>query len=140
MSDDLRYTGEGAGPHPPKYPGDCGYDLECSQDVEVPPGQFRDIPTGLRIQLPAGCWGMITGRSSTIRNRKILVVQGIIDGGYRGDVFAAVWNLGGQTAWVKEGERLAQLILFPLITPPTLRVSELGHSSRGTEAFGSTGA
>lgn len=123
------------------YPGDAGLDLYVAQDMVIPYGQFLDVPAGCRVELPDGVWGLITGRSSTIRNRGLLVVNGVIDAGWRGPLYAAVQNLRMDAARLKRGERIAQLILFDALAPryePT-RVDALSPSDRGEFGFGSTG-
>lgn len=125
------------------YFGDAGLDLEVSEDTVIPPGGFVDVPSGVAVQLPAGYWAMLVGRSSTLRKRGLLVVQGIIDNGYRGELFAGVQNLQhGRDVEVKAGERLAQLILVPLWNGGVNYLGEgddLSSSKRGTNGFGSTG-
>lgn len=123
------------------HPGDAGFDLVVARPTEIPPGEFVDVDCGIKVELPEGVWAMITGRSSTLRKRRLLVAQGIIDQGYRGPLYAGVWNLGTEPNHVVRGERLAQLIPFPL-TASRLRlqqVAELSESSRGEAGFGSTG-
>lgn len=123
------------------HEGDAGFDLICSEKVEVPAGEFRDLDCGLSIELPSDVWAMITGRSSTLRRRGLLVAQGIIDSGYRGPLFAGVWNMNGETVTIERGERLAQLIPMPLLAAELRfeRVGGLAESSRGSAGFGSTG-
>lgn len=120
---------------------DAGWDLYVSQTVVVPPHGFMDVPSGVSIQLPNGYWGMLTGRSSTIRKRGLLVVQGIIDTGYTGELFSAVWNLTSEPVTLTRGERVAQLIILPNSTAQTLMVQAeaLGETSRGWAGFGSSG-
>lgn len=120
---------------------DAGLDLYVSEDVSIPPGAFRDVPCGVHAQLPPWSWGMITGRSSTLRRRGLMVSQGVIDAGYRGELFAGVFNLGEDTVEVREGERLAQLIILENSTA-RVRPEEsttLDSGSRGSNGFGSTG-
>lgn len=120
---------------------DAGYDLYASEARNIAPGEFADIPTGIAVQLPLGTWGLLTGRSSTLRKRGLLVNQGIIDHGYRGELFAGVQNLSGQPVQVLPGERLAQLIIMPNLTEMTemLEVQQLADHERGTNGFGSSG-
>jgi dUTP pyrophosphatase len=134
----LRWTGEG---QPPirHYEDDAGWDLTCSAPVDVHQGEFADIPCSIRVQLPEGTWGLITGRSSTLRKRGLLVAPAIIDGGYRGPLFAGVFNLRQETVRIEAGERLAQLIPVPLVNGGAQRVEELDESARGARGFGSTG-
>jgi dUTP pyrophosphatase len=144
---ELRWTSQG-GKEPTKaHEGDAGFDLYVAPSRMrsgrwvVPAGEFMDIDCGISIELPAGVWAMITGRSSTLRKRKLLVAVGIIDQGYRGPLFAGVQNLTRNPIVVEPDERLAQLIPFPLVaaTLDLVQVEELGDSDRGVRGFGSTG-
>lgn len=124
------------------YANDAGLDLFVSETVDVPPGEFRDIHCGVSVQLPDWSWGMLTGRSSTLRKRGLLVNQGVIDEGYRGPLFAGVWNLTAGTVRVNKGERIAQLIVLDNATRKLHphQVRHLSVSERGNNGFGSTGA
>lgn len=123
-----------------KYVGDAGVDLVTSQEVVVPPGEFRDVPTGLRIGLPPGFYARITGRSSTLRKRGLLVSEGIIDNGYTGPLFSGVWNLTSEPVTIAVGERVAQLILHPITAVPFLQVNDIvSADGRGSNGFGSSG-
>lgn len=127
--------------------GDAGLDLFTSATVTIPPGEFRDIPCGVRAALPGNIWGRITGRSSTLRSRGLLVAEGVIDSGYRGPLFAGVWNLGAEPVEVPAGDRIAQLLLHINVTrvhEPTWvtadEFSSIPGDGRGPSGFGSTGA
>lgn len=140
---DLLYTGDEKFAPIQTYGDDAGYDLVVSEDTVIPAGQFVDVPCGISVELPERVWAMITGRSSTLRKRGLLVSTGIIDTGYRGPLFAGVQNLDPkQEVWVKTGERIAQLLLFNNTTMRyrPLRVPELTPSARGANGFGSTGS
>lgn len=123
------------------YPGDAGYDLYCSSDARIHPGQYIEIPCGFSMGMPEGYWGWLTARSSTAR-RGLLVNQAVIDQGYRGPMFVGVTNVGARTVRVETGERLAQLIPMPLCAADTgiAQVQELSESERGSNGFGSSGA
>ena len=118
---------------------DAGYDMYVAHDTTVPSLSFVDVSAGISVQLPPNTWGMITGRSSTIRKRGLLVTTGIIDNGFRGELFAGVRNQLALDCELKRGDRIAQLILFPMTVPPIETVDELDPSDRGEKGFGSTG-
>ncbi|XAO35665.1 deoxyuridine triphosphatase [Microbacterium phage FireCastle] len=120
---------------------DAGFDLFVARETLVPAHGFADVPSGVRMQLPNGYWGMLTGRSSTIRKRGLLVVQGIIDTGYTGELFSAVWNLTDKPVLIEEGDRVAQLIILPNSTQQSVlrRSDGLGDTKRGSNGFGSSG-
>lgn len=128
------------------YPGDAGLDLEFwdayGEPADIGPGEFRDLPCGLSVDLPRGYWGLITGRSSTIRKRGLLVTQGVIDHGFQGSLFVGVWNLNNHPVRVNPGERLGQLIVLPLwagavhVGDPASRVVR----DRAGSGFGSSGS
>lgn len=123
------------------YMDDAGYDLFVSQHAVIPAHSFMDIPTHVAVQLPIETWGLLTGRSSTTRRRGLLVNQGIIDPGYRGELFVGVWNLTDKAVEVQTGERIAQLIVMPNTTSVTemVEVDRLDPHPRGMNGFGSTG-
>lgn len=139
----LKLTLEGADSTMPvrHHEGDAGFDLFVLEQTLIAPGQFVDVKSGVRVELPAGIWGMIVGRSSTLRKRNLLVNTGIIDNGYRGELFSGVKNLGGSDVLLKPGERIAQFIPLPLTASwlAPVKVEELMESDRGEAGFGSTG-
>jgi dUTP pyrophosphatase len=123
------------------YSGDAGFDLYCQIDWTIQPDATADIPCGVAVQLPDRVWGLIVGRSSTLRRHNLLVSPGIIDTGWRGQLFAGVRNLGTTAFEVKRGMRLAQFIPLPnlaagLVPTP---VEQLSPSDRGEAGFGSSG-
>lgn len=124
------------------YPGDAGFDLVVERDTKVGVDQFVDVPHGVSVEMPPGVWGLLTGRSSTLRRRGLLVTQSIIDNGYRGELFAGVQHMNqGPPVQLRRGERIAQFIPFRLEAPSLRleRVAELSESDRGAAGFGSTG-
>lgn len=123
---------------------DAGFDLTyCGHDpVFIAPNETIDIPTGICVELPPFTWAMVTGRSSTFRKRNLMMPLGVIDNGYRGELFAVVRNIGGLTEVVHPGERVAQLIIVPMTSHrfEWEHCAKLADSVRGTSGFGSTGA
>lgn len=120
---------------------DAGWDLYACEDVEVPPGKLVDIPVGIAIEPPPGYWYRIVGRSSTFRKRGLMMIEGIIDEGYRGPLYFGAFNVGQEPVTVQAGERLCQAI--PQRTQDHLGaewVESLTPSNRGEGGFGSTGS
>jgi dUTP pyrophosphatase len=121
------------------YEGDAGWDLYVSYYTVVEPHETKDIQTSIAIELPNGYYGHIMGRSSTHRNHGLFVNEAIIDAGYRGELFVMVYNPGSAPVHVPSGQRLAQLIILPVPHFTWGEVSNLGHSPRSRNAFGSSG-
>lgn len=123
------------------YSDDAGLDLYVTQEMWVPANSFVDVPTSLRVQLPPWSWGFLVGRSSTLRKRKLLVNPGIIDAGYRGELFIGVQNLSERPVLVSKDDRLAQLIVMGNATRRVSPVLEddLEPHARGHNGFGSSG-
>ena len=133
----------GAGRKPTRaYPDDAGMDLYVSETTVVGPGEFKDIPCGVAVELREGTWGLLVGRSSTLRRRGLLVNLGVIDVGYRGELFAGVQNTSPtQSVEVTAGDRVAQLIILPNLTEQfnPVMAGELMPHARGAHGFGSSG-
>lgn len=110
-------------------------------DVTIAPGETVFVPTGLAMEVPKGCAGLIYARSSLGTKRGLAPANkvGVIDSDYRGQVMVALHNHGKAPQTITYGERIAQLIIAPVFTPGFREVSELDDTQRGTGGFGSTG-
>jgi dUTP pyrophosphatase len=82
--------------------------------------------------------GLVCDRSS-LAKRGLKTAGGVIDAGYRGELGVLVWNLSRETQHVKKGERCAQLLVIPIVTPAPVESEDLGATARGAGGFGSTG-
>lgn len=122
------------------YGDDAGLDLTTVGEYHINPGKFVDVHTQVdAVQLPAGYWGLITGRSSTLRKHGLHIPVAVIDPGWRGPLLVGIWNLSESTVTVKPGDRLAQLILVPNTPAPSLIVEKVAAAERGLAGFGSSG-
>ena len=121
----------------------AGADLYVCIDepVEILPGCTAMLPTGLAMEIPKGCAGLIFARSSMGAKRDLAPANkvGVIDSDYRGEIRVALHNHGLQPQTVQPGERVAQLLIVPVYTPGFTQVSELDDTVRGAGGFGSTG-
>jgi dUTP pyrophosphatase len=129
---------------PPKYarPGDAGADLVAARGVTLAPGERATIPTGVSIALPDGFVGFVMPRSGLASKHGIGIVNspGTIDAGYRGEISVVVINTDASTPFViDEGDRIAQLVIQPVVQARFIPVTELPGSARGAHGFGSTG-
>lgn len=120
------------------HPDDAGLDLYALEDADFEPGQGLVVRTGVAVAVPEGHVGLVCDRSSMAR-RGLKTAGGVIDAGYRGELGVILWNISGQAQRVGRGERLAQLLLVPVATPPVREVDELDATARGVNGFGSTG-
>lgn len=126
---------------------DAGFDLHTSREVTIKPGEFADVHTDLQVAMPPNLWGRIVGRSSTFRRRKLLVLEGVIDAGYRGPIYTGVTNLSDEPVTIAEGERVAQFIPHVNVAA-RITLNEVGrddfealpHDGRGANGFGSSGS
>lgn len=123
--------------------GDVGFDLPAclpNEPIIIQPQTRGVIPTGLFIEIPDGYWASIEARSSTSKSM-LICPKGIIDEGYRGELFAVLINVGTEPVTINDGDRYVQLILHERMSKEFLiqEVDELTPSERGDSGFGSTG-
>lgn len=118
---------------------DAGFDLRCVENFTIKPGESVVMPTGIRVEIPYGYFGKIESRSGLFI--KGILVQGVVDAGFRGPVKAIMWNLSKNDISFERGDRIAQLVIEPLSAPETVfqSVHMLNASSRGESGYGSTG-
>ena len=121
----------------------AGADLyACLEEtVSIAPGEIAWIPTGLALEVPKGCAGLIYARSSLGVKRGLAPANkvGVIDSDYRGEIQVVLLNHSKQVQTVANGERVAQLLITPVWTPDYVQVEELTDTERGLGGFGSTG-
>jgi len=130
----------------PEYatPGSAGLDLRACLDeaLTVTPGETHLIPTGMAIHIadPQLC-AMILPRSGLGHKHGIVLgnLVGLIDSDYQGQLFVSVWNRGDTTFTMEPGERMAQLVLVPVVQAQFDIVDEFNSSDRGEGGFGSSG-
>ena len=121
----------------------AGADLYACLDepIVIHPGESAFVPTGLAMELPKGCAGLIYARSGLACKRGLAPANkvGVVDSDYRGEFMVVLHNHGAQPQEIAHGERIAQLIITPILTPQYAEVSELTDTQRSAGGFGSTG-
>ena len=100
------------------------------------------IPTGLKMEIPAGYEGQVRTRSGLAATRGLVVLNspGTIDADYRGEVKVILMNLGSEPVTISRGERVAQLVIAPVTRVAITEVEDVDETIRGSGGFGSTGA
>jgi len=142
----LKILDERIRPHLPAYatPGSAGMDLRACIDgpVMLQPGQAELIPTGIAIHIDdPGLAAMILPRSGLGHKHGIVLgnLVGLIDSDYQGQLMVSCWNRGAVAFELKPMERLAQLVLVPVVRAKFAEVGEFDESQRGQGGFGSSG-
>jgi dUTP pyrophosphatase len=125
-----------------EHPGDAGADLVTTVDATLAPGERALLPTGIAIALPDGYAAFVHPRSGLAVRFGVSLVNapGTVDAGYRGEIKVSVINLDPTNAVVfHRGDRIAQLVIQPVVRARFHEVNRLPGSARGDGGFGSTG-
>lgn len=123
------------------HASDAGMDVRSVEDVVIPPGGRALIHTGLVMLLPPGYEAQVRPRSGlAIKNGvTVLNTPGTIDSGYRGEVGVILVNLGGEDFSVRKGDKVAQIVVAPVVQAEIEETCEVDETDRGSGGFGSTG-
>lgn len=126
----------------PRYahPGDAGIDLYAAEDAVVD-GWTVLIPTGVAVAIPDGHVGLVCPRSGLSKyGVTVANAPGVVDSGYRGELMVRLTTTSVTTPYeVYRGDRIAQLLIVPILRPEVNVVKRLDDTERGTNGFGSTG-
>lgn len=121
----------------------AGADLyACLEEaVTIQPGEVYWVSTGIALEVPKGCAGLVYARSSLGAKRGLAPANkvGVVDSDYRGEIKVVLLNHSNQPQTLQPGERVAQFVITPVLTPSYEEVEELTDTTRGTGGFGSTG-
>ena len=123
--------------------GAAGADLyACLEEpVTVLPGKIAWIPTGLSMEIPEGCAGLVYARSGLACKKGLAPANkvGVIDSDYRGPVTVVLYNHGDEPQIICSGDRIAQMVITPVLTPAYEVAESLDNTERGVGGFGSPG-
>jgi len=121
----------------------AGADLyACLEEpVIIQPGEIFWVPTGIALEVPKGCAGLVYARSSMGAKRGLAPANkvGVVDSDYRGEIRVVLLNHSKQPQVLEPGERVAQFVITPVLQPQYEEVEELTDTDRGVGGFGSTG-
>jgi dUTP pyrophosphatase len=129
----------------PRYmtEGAAGMDLASAAEgpVTLAPGQRLGVPTGWSMELPAGFEAQVRPRSGLALRQGVTVVNapGTIDSDYRGEIIVLLVNLGQEAHTIAPGDRVAQMVIAPVVRAIVEEVAELSQTDRGMGGFGHTG-
>jgi len=124
----------------------AGMDLRAAVPEDAPvtlhPGDRRAVPTGLAMAIPPGFEGQVRPRSGLALRSGVTCLNspGTVDADYRGEVMVILINHGPENFVVRRGDRIAQLLIAPVVQAAWTEVAELDDTARGAGGFGSTGA
>ncbi|HIS59994.1 MAG TPA: dUTP diphosphatase [Candidatus Faecousia faecipullorum] len=124
-------------------PEAAGADLyACLESaVTIRPGETAFIPTGIAMEVPKNCAGLVYARSGLACKQGLAPANkvGVVDSDYRGEITVVLHNHGSVAQTVENGQRIAQMVITPVLTPPYEEAQELSDTNRGQGGFGSTG-
>ena len=121
----------------------AGADLYACLDapITVLPGEVAWVGPGIALEVPKGCAGLVYARSGLACKRGLAPANkvGVVDSDYRGEIKVVLYNHSKDSQTIKPGERIAQFVITPVLTPPYEEVNDLDETDRGVGGFGSTG-
>lgn len=123
------------------YPGDAGLDLASTQQLTLMPGERQLISTGIAIALPSGYAAFVQPRSGLALKHGLGIVNspGLIDSHYRGEIKIIAINYdSNEPIQIERGDRIAQLVIQPVVSARLIEVQEFAATERGEGGFGSS--
>jgi len=121
------------------HPGDVGMDLYSLEDHILVPGERKIFFVGFALEFETGYAAIVKDKSSLPKNGGIHTMGGVFDAGYRGEYNVQLINLGQEPYKIETGNKIAQLIIYPVAIAELQEVNELTEAQRGLGSFGSTG-
>ena len=121
------------------HPGDVGMDVYSLEDYDLKPMERRNFFVGFAMEFDEGYAVIVKDKSSLPNKVGIHTMGGVYDAGYRGEYNVQLINLGQDTYHISKGDKIAQLIVYPIIIAELEETDKLSESSRGEGRFGSTG-
>ncbi len=121
------------------HEGDAGLDIYSVEEIIIPAGEREIISTGLGFEIEGGFVGLVWDKSGLAANSGIKTMAGVLDSGYRGELKIVLLNTGKEDYKIEKRQKIAQLLIQPIVRAEVEEVDELSDSERGENRFGSTG-
>ena len=121
------------------HAGDAGADITASEKIAIPPRERALVSTGVRLEIPEGCVGLIWPRSGLAVKKGIDCGAGVIDSHYRGEVKILLFNHSDTEFQVEPGDRSAQILIQKVVRVDFIPADQLNETARNDAGFGSTG-
>ena len=121
------------------HKGDAGLNLFSREKKNLASGERVLLSTGIAFEIPEGYVGLVWDRSGLSNKQGLKLLGGVIDAGYRGEIFVGLVNLGREAYTVNVGDKIAQILIQPVVSVVLEEVEELSETGRGAGGFGSTG-
>jgi dUTP pyrophosphatase len=118
---------------------DAGLDLCAIEHVTLAPGERRSIATGIAMAIPEGHVGLVWDKSGISHKGGLKTLGGVVDAGYRGEIFVGLLNASDVPYTFEAGHKVAQILIQPIVQPELIETDTLPEADRGEKAFGSTG-
>ena len=118
---------------------DVALDLRSNEDILLPPFEVKAVKTGIVLEIPEGCVGLIRDRAGVLKDMNVHTSAGTFDPAYRGEVSIMMMNEGEESVEIEKGMRIAQLLIVPTVKVKVQEVKEVSSTLRGKRSFGSTG-
>ncbi len=120
------------------HASDAGMDIYSCEDLIIKPGYRALVKTGISLEFPKGYVALVWDKSG-ISKKGIITLAGVGDAGYRGEYKIVLLNVGSKDYEIKKGQKIAQILIQPIVRGEIEEVFELNNSVRGEGGFGSTG-
>ena len=121
------------------HAGDAGADITASEKITIPPRERSLVSTGVRLEIPEGCVGLIWPRSGLAVKKGIDCGAGVIDSHYRGEIKVLLFNHSDTEFQIEPGDRIAQILIQKVERVEFLPADQLNETARKDAGFGSTG-
>jgi len=120
-------------------PGDAGMDLRTLEPKTLKPGERHIFTTGLAVAIPRNHVGLVWDRSGLAAKEGLTCLAGVIDSGYRGEIGVVMLNTSKKSVKIEQGDRVAQLLIQPVVQAKIKEAKTLSETQRGKGGFGASG-